>query len=130
MAIDYYGNPFYFLLSALGGIFYVTLLITYTRPNRILTTLGMNTIIILGLHGILLFFVIPKGEALINIRGLYSLIPLTDLPWLNSIIDILNGSFISLFFTLIQIGIVFLLIPIFNKKLYPLLGRKKPNPIF
>jgi acyltransferase len=128
MAVDYYGNPFYFLLAAGGGIIYVTLLITYTRPNRILTTLGMNTLIILGLHGDLLFFVIPKGEALINLRGLYSLIPLTDLQWLNAIIIIFNASFISLFLTLIQIGIIFLLIPVFNRKLYPLLGRKKPNP--
>jgi len=127
MAIDGYGNPFYFLLSALGGIIYVTLLITYTRPNRILTTLGMNTIIIFGLHGALLFFVIPKGEALINLTVLYSIIPLTKVVWLNPVIIILNNFFISLLLTLVQIGIIFLLIPLFNTYLYFFLGRKKPT---
>jgi len=127
MAIDAYGNPIYFILSALGGIFYVALLTTYTRPNKILRYIGMNTIVILGLHGHLLFFVIPKVEASINLTALFSIIPLTKLDWLNPSIVILNSSFISLLLTLVQIGIIFLLIPLFNKYLYFFLGRRKPT---
>ena len=71
MAIDVYGNPLYFLLSALGGIGYVVLLTTYTKPNRLLSYIGMNSIIIFGLHGHLLFFVIPKIKALVNYAPLF-----------------------------------------------------------
>jgi acyltransferase len=47
MAKDVYGNPFFFLLSAVAGTICVVLLITYIRPNKILSFIGMNTIIIL-----------------------------------------------------------------------------------
>lgn len=129
MAIAVYGNPLYFLLSALGGICYVVLLITYTKPNRLLSLIGMNSIIIFGLHGHLLFFVIPKINALVNLAALYSLFPLTGFDRLNPLIIVLNNFFISLLLTLAQVGFLCLLAPIFNKKLYFLLGRKKPKLI-
>ena len=100
MAIAVYGNPLYFLLSALGGICYVVLLITYTKPNRLLSLIGMNSIIIFGLHGHLLFFVIPKINALVNLAALYSLFPLTGFDRLNPLIIVLNNFFISLLLTL------------------------------
>ncbi len=127
MAIDAYGNPFFFLLSALGGISYFLLLTTYTKPNRMLSYIGMNSIIIFGLHGHVLFFLIPKIKASCNLSAFYSLIPLVRFDWLDSIIIVLNKSIISLLLTLAQVVFLCLLIPIFNKKLYFLLGRKKPK---
>ena len=127
MAIDAYGNPLYFLLSALGGISYVVLLTTHTRPNRMMRYIGMNSIIIFGLHGHLLFFVIPKIKAWVNLTPLYALIPLTGFDRLNPLIVVLNNFSISLLLTLAQVGFLCLLAPIFNKKLYFLLGRKKPK---
>ena len=126
MAIDIYGNPFYFLLSALGGIGYVVLLTTYTSPSRRLSYIGMNSIIIFGLHGPLLFFVIPKIKEWVDLTTLYSLIPLTSFDRLNPLIIVLNNFFVSLLLTLAQVGFLCLLAPIINKKLYFLFGRKKP----
>jgi acyltransferase len=127
IAMTYYGNPAYFLLSALGGITYVVLLTTYTKPNKLLSFIGINSLIIFGLHGAVLFFAFPRLKALINLQTLYSIIPLTRVPWLNPIINIFDALFISLVLTLAQIGFIALFIPLFNKKLYFLLGRKKPH---
>ena len=116
-----------FSMSALGGIGYVILLTTYTKPNRILSYIGMNSIIIFGLHGHVLFFIIPKIKTFFNLSTLYTLIPLARLNWLDSIIIVLNKSIISLLLTSAQIVFLCLLIPIFNNRLYFLLGRKKPK---
>ena len=87
----------------------------------------MNSIIIFGLHGHVLFFIIPKIKTFFNLSTLYTLIPLARLNWLDSIIIVLNKSIISLLLTSAQIVFLCLLIPIFNNRLYFLLGRKKPK---
>jgi acyltransferase len=129
MATDCYGNPIFFLLAALGGILYTVILLTYSSPRRLLTVIGMNTIIILGLHGDLLFFLLPKTEPLIHLSAFYPLLPLTKTLWINSIIEPLNKFMFSMILTGIQLGFVYFLIPLFNRKMYFLLGRKKPPPI-
>ena len=125
MASDIYGNPFYFLLSAFGGILYISLLMTFSSPHKIISFLGMNTIIILGLHGVLLFFLFPKTESIIPSIA-FALIPFSNIPWLNPLIDTINKALFSLMLTLAQMAFIFTLIPLFNQKLYFLLGRKKP----
>jgi fucose 4-O-acetylase-like acetyltransferase len=124
---DNYGkNILYFFLSAQAGIIYLTILTTYTRPNKILTYLGANTLIILGLHSPL-NMIFSSLIAYFNLQILYSLIPYPSFNLFDSIIPVLNQTLNMLFLLSIQLIIISLLIPIFNKKLYFFLGREKPK---
>jgi len=126
-AFDYYGEDnLFFFLSAQAGIIYLTILTTYTRANKILSYLGANTLIIFGLNQPL-NIIFSRLIAYYNLQVLYPLIPLTSFGLFDSIIPILNQTSIMLFLSLIQLIIISLLIPIFNKKLYFVLGREKPK---
>lgn len=127
-ADDYGKNILYFILSAQAGMIYLTILTTYTRANKILSYLGANTLIILGLH-MPLNMMFSRLIAHFNLQVLYSLIPYPSFNLFDSIIPILNQTLIMLFLLIIQLIIISLLIPIFNKKLYFVLGRENPNKL-
>jgi len=116
---DCYGNPIYFMLSSLAGISFVTLLTFSTKPNKILSYIGANSIIILGFHGPLFLYLRNGTQILFKLRALYTFIPVTP------IIFLLARIFTALLLTLVQFIIISPLIPVFNKNLYFILGRKK-----
>jgi acyltransferase len=125
MVSDNYGNNIlYFILSAQAGIIFLTILTTYTKPNKLLSYLGANTLIILGLHAPL-DRILSSLIAYFNLQGLYSLIPYPSFDLLDSVIPVLNQTVSMLFLLFVQLLIISLLIPIINKKLYFFLGREK-----
>jgi len=125
--VDAYGeNPLFFVLSSLAGIIFFFILTSYTRPNRMLSYIGANTITVLGLH-IPLLLLFPRLIAFFRLEILYSMIPVSPNDRLNPIIVGLNNILYILLVIVIQLIIISLLIPIFNKKLYFLLGREKPK---
>jgi acyltransferase len=125
--LDGYGeNSLFFALSNLAGIIFFFTLTNYTRPNRMLSYIGANTIIVFAFSQPLLFL-FPRLIAFFKLEIVYSLIPVSPNDRLNPIIAGLNNILWILLAIAMQLIIISFLIPIFNKKLHFVLGREKPN---
>ena len=66
MAMSIYGNPFLFPLTAIAGFFFIISLSKLVPESRILILLGRNTLILMGLNGILLS--VNKNMVLFGVR--------------------------------------------------------------
>lgn len=62
-----HGNPFYFIISALSGFFFIIFLARLTPPNKALLFVGRNTLILMGLNGFFFHFLNWKIINLIDI---------------------------------------------------------------
>jgi fucose 4-O-acetylase-like acetyltransferase len=84
MNYNIYGNPMLFYIGAICGIVFWLIAVNLFRPHRLITYVGRNTIIILGLTGISNFV----------LRGLYYLAT-NKLPVANKL-DLLETILYSL----------------------------------
>lgn len=106
---NHYGSPIFFYLSALSGTMVFIILSKIIPPNKLLSFIGSNTIIILGLTGVSLFI----------IRGIFYSV-YKNLPDLNNI-SIITG----MLFSFLQLALLSPVIYVIGTYFPFLLGRAK-----
>jgi fucose 4-O-acetylase-like acetyltransferase len=111
MNYNHYGNMFFFYAAALSGIYLSYLIIQKVPYLRIVSYIGQNTIIIVGLAGVLSFVV--SGFIYLLFHTLPSHAKL-DFP-------------MTIFYTLLEIGLLIPVIYMINRFTPFIIGRKRAD---
>lgn len=114
---NYYGNYFLFFISAISGIIIAVILAKLIKSSKILNFIGMNTLVLLGLH--LKIIYIPL-EFLSN-----KILILLSLDRTDFLISLIMG----LLFVCITIIILIPFVNFINKHIPFIVGKSKPKVV-